>query len=124
MDSQTNCVFFFLQVDKSEEKLSELLSTDKSSGHNVDKHQQEPGMHATAIVPPFLNYSMRSHTQEHSNTTSTAEGSFAAALRKLAQQAPGFPSPLTRERRPTSPPPKNGAGMLLNTVIICIHVSI
>lgn len=61
-------------------------------------------MKATATVPPFLNFNMRSHHQEYaipssdnSATTATTnnEGGFAAALRKLAQQTPGgCPAPL------------------------------
>ena len=78
--------------------------------------QVEPGMKATATVPPFMNLSMRNHTQEHSNPSSSSsnssEGSFAAALRKLAQQAPGFPIPvIPRDRRQGSPLPKNGSGI-------------
>lgn len=67
-------------------------------------------MKATATVPPFLNFSVRNHHQEQANiVTTSAEGGFAAALRKLAQQAPGFPAPVShREMRQKSPPTKNG----------------
>lgn len=78
-------------------------------------------MKATATVPPFMNLSMRNHTAEqasnpppsssNSSSNNSSEGSFAAALRKLAQQAPGFPiSVIPRDRRPGSPLPKNGSG--------------
>lgn len=69
----------------------------KNEIQEPDLHQNEAGspeMKATATVPPFLNFGgMRNHTQEQHPLASPAptsgEGGFAAALRKLAQQAPG-----------------------------------
>ncbi|XP_057292144.1 uncharacterized protein LOC130614719 isoform X2 [Hydractinia symbiolongicarpus] len=78
-------------------------------------------MKATATVPPFLNFSVRNHHQEQANTvTTSAEGGFAAALRKLAQQAPGFPAPVShREMRQKSPPTKNAE--MISPVLLPHH---
>ena len=73
------------------------------------EREEHPAMKATATVPPF--FSMRNHhSQEATLTTTSAntasEGSFAAALRKLAQQAPNFPAPvLPREQAGRHTPP-------------------
>jgi len=75
-------------------------------------------MKATAAVPPFLNFNMRNHPQEHHlplpmppASSSSAEGGFAAALRKLAQQAPGgFPAPILPRASIHSPPGKQIKG--------------
>ena len=70
-------------------------------------------MKVTATVPPLPNLLQRNHQKHHTssmqNQAASAhkddEGSFAAALRKLAQQAivPVARRPAARERPPTSP---------------------
>ena len=71
-------------------------------------------MKATATVSPLFDFEMRSNKRSNSPPASE-EGSFAAALRKLAQQTPNFPGPHSggfqisstlRERLNSSPPSK------------------
>ena len=71
-------------------------------------------MKATATVSPLFDFEMRSNKRSNSPPASE-EGSFAAALRKLAQQTPNFPglrsggfqiSSTLRERLNSSPPSK------------------
>ena len=71
-------------------------------------------MKATATVSPLFNFETKSTKIEHI-PPANEEGSFAAALRKLAQQTPNFPvphsggfqiSPSPRERLNSSPPSK------------------
>ena len=99
--------------EKSDSRKSEESSDTKSdegalkSLTSLSKNPQEsPGMKVTATVPPLPNLVQRN--QDHStmqNQSSVSrnddEGSFAAALRKLAQQAivPTGRRPSTRERQ-------------------------
>ena len=127
-----------LPLDKKEEVADRLFEKENDSDKQVSEtgdasekqrkeNRLEPTvMKATATVSPFLNLSMRNLSSQNSNTVTTSsttmplsppgnkdDESFASALRKLAQQAPGFPAQLMpREHSRHSPPysGKNGKG--------------
>ena len=126
--------FIFCQVtDKSDSRKSEESSgrkSDEAALKTLTSLSNNPlessGMKVTATVPPLPNLMQRN--QDHSTMQSQAsashnddEGSFAAALRKLAQQAivPTGRRPSTRERQGSPSAASHNAGKGA-----CIHFSL
>ena len=101
-------------IKASDEIQGNINSTEKSCSIQTVIENPTAIMKATATVSPLFDFEMRSNKRSNSPPASE-EGSFAAALRKLAQQTPNFPglrsggfqiSSTLRERLNSSPPSK------------------
>ena len=101
-------------IKTSDEIQGNINSTEKSCTIQPERENPTVVMKATATVSPLFNFETKSTKIEHI-PPANEEGSFAAALKKLAQQTPNFPvphsggfqiSPSPRERLNSSPPSK------------------
>ena len=103
---------FETDVNEGGDRIETSPNSRRYPASNNNDNKEIIGMKVTATVPPLPNLLQRNqthHTSSMQNQAASAhkddEGSFAAALRKLAQQAivPVARRPAARERQPTSP---------------------